>query len=95
MSNTVKILFFSDASHGWGRVLRSTIEELGIADKISEFSYQDRDYVYLEEDCDLPRFIAALHSAGYDEEIVYMDDRVGEARGIRRLPRYEAVKNAA
>ena len=90
MSNTVKIVFFSDPSHGWGRVTRSMIELLGIADKISGYSYQDKGYVYLEEDCDLPRFITALHSAGYDEEIVYMDDQLAESRGIRRLPRYEA-----
>ena len=95
MSNTVKIVFFSDPSHGWGRVTRSMLTELGIADKISEFSYQDRDYVYLEEDCDLPRVISALHSAGLDEEIVYTDDRTGESRGIRRLPRYEVLKTAA
>ena len=95
MSNTVKIVFFSDPGHGWGRVPCNLIDELGIADKISEFSYQDRGYVYLEEDCDLPRFISALHSAGFNEEIVYTDDRTGESRGIRRLPRYEAIKNAA
>lgn len=95
MSNTVKIVFFSDPGHGWGRVPRNLIDELGIADKISEFSYQDKGYVYLEEDCDLPRFISALHSAGFSEEIVYTDDRTGESRNIRRLPRYEAIKNAA
>ena len=95
MSNTVKIVFFSDPGHGWGRVPRNLIDELGIADKISEFSYQDQGYVYLEEDCDLPRFISALHSAGFSEEIVYVDDRTGESRNIRRLPRYEAVKSPA
>lgn len=95
MSNTVKIVFFSDPSHGWGRVPRNLLTELGIADRISEFSYQDQDYVYLEEDCDLPRVISALHAAGLDEEIVYTDDRTGEARSIRRLPRYEALKTAA
>ena len=86
MSNTVKIVFHSDAGHGWGRVTRSMIELLGIADKISGYSYQDKGYVYLEEDCDLPRFIAALHAAGYDEEIVYMDPV--DRSPIRNLPRF-------
>lgn len=90
MSNTVKIVFFSDPGHGWGRVTRSMIEWLGIADKISDYSYQDKGYVYLEEDCDLPRFISALHSAGYDEDIVAIPGSTSEARGIRNLPHYSA-----
>lgn len=88
MSNTVKIVFHSDAGHGWGCVTRGMISELGVADRISEFSYQDKGHVYLEEDCDLPRFISALHAAGYDEELVYLDP-VDHSR-IRRLPRYTA-----
>lgn len=87
--NTVKIVFHSDISHGWGRTTRNMINELDIADKISEFSYQHQDHVYLEEDCDLPRFVAALHAAGYDEEIVHLDPCNGYSR-IRNLPRYTA-----
>lgn len=88
MSNTVKIVFHSDVGHGWGRVTRNLIEALGVADKISEFSYQHQGFVYLEEDCDLSRFIAALHSAGYDEEIVYLDPV--DHSPIRNLSRYTA-----
>ena len=44
--------FFSDPGHGWIKVKRSELERLGIADKISGYSYQKGDYVYLEEDDD-------------------------------------------
>jgi hypothetical protein len=44
--------FFSDPAHGWIKVKRSELERLGIADKISGYSYQKGDYVYLEEDAD-------------------------------------------
>jgi hypothetical protein len=93
MSNTVKIVFFSDAGHGWGRVPHSLITELGIADKISEFSYQDRDYVYLEEDCDLSLCIHELTLAGFREHIVHR--KPVNRSSIRKLPRYEALKTAA
>lgn len=90
MSNTVKIVFFSDPDHGWGRVPRNLINELNWAKEVSPYSYQHNGYVYLEEDWDLPRFIDVLHTTGFDEDIVYTDDRLGESRGIRNLPRYVA-----
>lgn len=89
MSNTVKIVFFSDAGHGWGRVLRNQINELRIADQISEYSYQYEGHVYLEEDRDLPLFIDALHAAGFDEDVIYQEPV--ERSRIRRLQRYQFV----
>lgn len=51
--------FYSDPRHGWLKVSRKELEELGIADDISSYSYQYNNHVYLEEDCDLGRFIEA------------------------------------
>ena len=51
--------FHSDPGHGWLQVPRSEIGKLGIEDEISSYSYQCRDSVYLEEDCDLYRFVKA------------------------------------
>jgi hypothetical protein len=48
---------YSDPAHGWAKVPRSVIEELEIADKVSHFSYQRGDDVFLEEDADLTLFI--------------------------------------
>ena len=54
-----KFTFYSDAGHGWLKVPKALIIELGIADKISHFSYERSDSVYLEEDCDFPLFAQA------------------------------------
>ena len=50
---TFTITIYSDPAHAWGKVKRQVLINLGIADKISRYSYQYKDNVYLEEDCDL------------------------------------------
>lgn len=64
MSGTFKIKFYSDPSHGWGAVKRKVLFDLGIADKITPYSYQKGGTVYLEEDCDLPTLITTLAAKG-------------------------------
>lgn len=56
-----KYHFYQDAGHGWLKVSRAELEELGIANKISYYSYQSESgkWVYLEEDCDFATFIIA------------------------------------
>ena len=54
-----KFEFFSDNGHGWLKVPKKLILELGIADKISHYSYERSAYVYLEEDCDFEVFSIA------------------------------------
>lgn len=53
--------YFQDAGHGWVRVKMSELVELGIADKISSYSYVSASgkSVYLEEDLDLSTFLSA------------------------------------
>ena len=46
------VYFYSDAGHGWLKVKKSELRELGIADKISRCSYMRDEWAYLEEDCD-------------------------------------------
>lgn len=62
--STFKVKFYEDPGHGWGAVKRQVLFELGIADKISTFSYQKGGTVYLEEDCDLGVLIGALKAKG-------------------------------
>lgn len=50
--------FYSDDGHGWLAVKRADLAEFGLLDKISHYSYQRGDTVYLEEDCDAPKFDA-------------------------------------
>ena len=66
---TIKKYFHSDSGHGWLAVKRKEVEELGISDAISDFSYQKGKTVYLEEDKDLATFKTALESKGVTLEI--------------------------
>lgn len=53
------LTFISDPGHGWLRVPLTDIAALGIEADISEFSFIDGRYTYLEEDCDYGRFAEA------------------------------------
>ena len=43
-----------------------TLEEYGISEKISGYSYREGDNVWLEEDCDAPKLINALKERGIE-----------------------------
>ena len=49
---------FVDPCHGWLKVKKSELARIGIANKISEYSYMRGDYAYIEQDCDLTLFMA-------------------------------------
>lgn len=66
----MKIKFYIDPGHGWFAVKRAKLEEFGIADKISAFSYERGKTVYLEEDRDADLFLKELIAAGVEYEIV-------------------------
>jgi hypothetical protein len=67
----MKIKFYSDPSHAWGEVPIKLLNDLGIAGKISQYSYIKGSNAYLEEDCDFPLFLNAYKATGktvdYDE----------------------------
>ena len=54
-----KFNFFTDPGHGWLKVKRQELIDLGIKDKISGYSYEKGDAVYLEEDRDASIFADA------------------------------------
>ena len=62
-------LFHTDPGHGWLQVKRQELVDLGILDKISHYSYQKGDDVYLEEDCDYSRFIMRMKELGRQVEV--------------------------
>lgn len=62
-----------DAGHGWVEVPRSELVELGIIGKISKYSYQRGDKVYLEEDCDASTFVTAF-TAKHGNPPEFVDD---------------------
>jgi hypothetical protein len=47
-----KFDFYSDPAHGWVKVTKKELDELGIAGQISGYSYVHGDDVFLEEDAD-------------------------------------------
>ena len=57
---TLQFNVYSDPGHAWVKVSRKLLVKLGIADKITPYSYQRGDAVYLEEDCDLSTLLGAL-----------------------------------
>lgn len=58
--------FHVDPGHGWLKVPRALLIELGIHKSISHYSYQRGDFVYLEEDGDFGAFVAAMKSTGVE-----------------------------
>ena len=58
----IDAIFHSDPAHGWLQVPKRTYLAVGYA--ASAFSYQDEKFVYLEEDCDAPRFIKKAEAKG-------------------------------
>jgi len=73
---TQKLTFHADRGHGWLEVPRAHIDELGLADQISAYSYamasthKRAGMVYLEEDCDASLYLDAAKAAGYTLHIV-------------------------
>tara|TARA_R110000868_G_C10712605_1_gene750083 strand:+ start:455 stop:718 length:264 start_codon:yes stop_codon:yes gene_type:complete len=76
------IIVYSDPGHAWGRVKRETLFTLGVAHKVSHYSYQKGKYVYLEEDCDLSMVCKALDNVGVS--IVFVEKHTNNKSSIRR-----------
>lgn len=79
---------YSDPSHGWVAVKRELIESLGLAEKITVFSYEKGKTVYLEEDIDAPTVLDELTRRGVVWKAVCTDH--GERSPIRSYPRFVA-----
>ena len=86
MSKTFTVVVYSDPGHAWGKVKRQVLNNLGIADKVSPYSYQLRDNVYLEEDCDL----ALLHDtlSKQDVRIKFVEKHTNRDSKIRSYERF-------
>lgn len=67
MNKTITLQMFSDPGHGWVRFPKARLARLGIADKVSPYSYQNGANAFLEEDCDLTLLINALRDHGYTD----------------------------
>lgn len=67
-----KFIRYADPAHSWVKVPLSLLKKLNIDHKISNYSYQRGDFVYLEEDRDLYLFVVAYFSTnGYYPQFSY------------------------
>ena len=79
--------FHSDAGHGWLAVKLSLVRELGLAGKISKYSYMQGNSAYLEEDLDAGLFINAFKDRfGVDPHINHLPQK--ERSLIRTMNRF-------
>ena len=81
------ITVYADAGHAWGKVNKALLNKLGIADKISRYSYMREGKAYLEEDVDLELLFNALDKQGIKYQI---DDRF--SRTTSRIRGYDSYK---
>ena len=77
-----KLIFHYDGGHAWLEVSMSELDRLGIADKISAYSYKRGNKVYLEKDCDAGHYIKAIGTYAIAE----VND--GDFSPIRNFERY-------
>ena len=87
-TTTTEYLYITDAGHGWLKVPLAELIKLGIADKISTYSYRHDDNVYLEHDCDAAIFANAMADNGHKFKPLHVDCSI---RGcmVRGYPRYK------
>jgi len=84
-------VFHTDPGHGWLEVSLAEIIELGIENKISQFSYCKADTAYLEEDCDAGVFLNAKHKRGETVEIREQHRDPTPIRNFKSYSPHEAV----
>lgn len=82
----MKVKYYTDPGHGWIAVKRKLLDQLGISDKITYFSYQKGKTVYLEEDCDLATFATAMNSRGVI--LKYEQKHTNRSHPIRNYENY-------
>lgn len=85
----ITVQIFEDPGHGWARIARERLIKLGVADKISSYSYQRGQYAFLEEDCDLGVLCDAFKAQGY--EVKFKTAHTDRQSKIRSYDRYQAA----
>ena len=88
MTKSIKIKVFADPGHAWARFPQARLVKLGIADKITSYSYQNGANAFLEEDCDLSTLMSALKERGY--EIKFDESHTNRSSKIRSYNTYRA-----
>lgn len=82
----MKITYFNDGGHGWYSVKRSKLESMGVLSKVSGFSYQRGESVYLEEDCDAGLFFNNLTEE--EKQSIKVIDSYSDRSPVRNYERF-------
>ncbi len=88
MRKQFTVTVYSDPGHAWAKVKKDVLTNLGIADKVSSYSYQRGDYAFLEEDCDLSLLMQALRDHG--TTLRFIEKHTDNQSRIRNYERYSA-----
>lgn len=67
------LTFYTDPGHGWLQVQRDDLVAIGLSEQdFTSCSYKTKhgETLYLEEDCDAPKFIEALKAKGIQYGVV-------------------------
>jgi hypothetical protein len=89
MTKKISIKVFADPGHAWARFPKAKLVILGIADKISTYSYMNGPNAFLEEDCDLSTLMGALKAKGY--EVKFNESHTNRQSKIRGYNTYRYV----
>ena len=87
-TQSITLKFYADPGHGWVAVKRKLLDELGIADKITSYSYQKGKTAYLEEDLDLGTLLKALNERGIG--VKFTEKHTNRYSPIRNYMRFMA-----
>ena len=88
MSKEITITVFGDSGHAWARFPKARLVKLGIADKITAYSYQNGANAFLEEDCDMSTLMTALKTRGY--AVKFNESYTNRQSKIRSYATYQA-----
>jgi hypothetical protein len=83
---TRKFHVYEDPGHGWAKVPVKFLEELGVIDDITPYSYLLGDYAYLEEDADASTFVRALEEKGIPH--TFTTHHTNRRSAIRNYPAF-------
>lgn len=84
---TIYYTYHTDPGHGWLEVGIDELLVLGIADKISSYSYMNGGKAYLEEDCDMALFMDTMEAKGVNVKLAHINEPRNDSV-IRSYRRY-------
>lgn len=83
---------YSDPGHGWAKVPKALLVEMGIEQHISHYSYQRNGFAYLEEDADLSKFCTAYRGF-FGEDPKFRHHTADKRSRIRGYSSYHPYAN--